>query len=281
MDAYYEPEVIAQAPFREMHPEPNHERGGNMYFTEFVYDDSRCYSKLYVFFKYIGFVIYSSTLTRCVSSSASFFSAMIGVMFVSTLNSARYEFQHYSRYGSVFASVDEYKTWKMSLWPASRVAFSVVELGIKMWYFVTSFPPEFEYQNACDVGTSLFNIHIILLLLTYIIVGSCSMCILSMAFCYGTGMHQTRSRHIFRVNGEVGAARVSIVPRAAAGVAGTAGVIELAADTVINEECCICMDTENTQQWVLLPCAHKFHGSCISKWRITHDTCPLCRNDLV
>jgi len=210
-------------------------------------------------------------------------------MFLSTTNCARYEYQHYSRYGTLFSSIDEYKTWKTSLWPTSRVAFSMIELGIKMWYFVKSFPLEMEFQNACDVGISIFNIHIVLLLLTYSILGSCSFCVMTGAYCYG--MHHTRSRHIFRGNGG-GVAGVGVGAGGGGGRSGGVGVgvgvgvdstvIELTADSVTNEECCICicMDVDNTQTWVVLPCAHRFHRSCIWQWFVTRHTCPVCRLDM-
>jgi RNA polymerase subunit RPABC4/transcription elongation factor Spt4 len=44
-----------------------------------------------------------------------------------------------------------------------------------------------------------------------------------------------------------------------------------------NDECCICMDTENTSEWLMLPCGHKFHRQCISTWLHTNQTCPICR----
>jgi hypothetical protein len=46
-----------------------------------------------------------------------------------------------------------------------------------------------------------------------------------------------------------------------------------------NIECTICLETEGT----LVPttCGHKFHTNCLMEWLSTHDTCPVCRNNLV
>lgn len=46
-----------------------------------------------------------------------------------------------------------------------------------------------------------------------------------------------------------------------------------------NIECTICLDSEGT----LVPttCGHKFHTNCLLEWLSTHDTCPVCRNNLV
>lgn len=46
-----------------------------------------------------------------------------------------------------------------------------------------------------------------------------------------------------------------------------------------NIECTICLESEGT----LVPttCGHKFHTNCLIEWLSTHDTCPVCRHDLV
>ncbi len=44
------------------------------------------------------------------------------------------------------------------------------------------------------------------------------------------------------------------------------------------EECSICMDLDNTKAWIILPCGHKFHNSCIVQWLNTQQTCPICRH---
>jgi len=48
-----------------------------------------------------------------------------------------------------------------------------------------------------------------------------------------------------------------------------------------NEECSICLDIDNIQTWIILPCGHKYHGSCVSTWLQTHKTCPICRFNIM
>ena len=96
----------------------------------FVYDDYRFFSKMYVFLKLLGLTTYTTTLTRCYSKD--FYILMIGFMSIATINSLRYEYEHSMRYGTIFSSVEEFKEWKIKLWPKSRIVFSIIELGIKM-----------------------------------------------------------------------------------------------------------------------------------------------------
>ena len=44
-----------------------------------------------------------------------------------------------------------------------------------------------------------------------------------------------------------------------------------------NEEYCICLDMDNTGEWSILQCGHKFHGTCVSTWLRSHQTYPVCR----
>jgi hypothetical protein len=40
--------------------------------------------------------------------------------------------------------------------------------------------------------------------------------------------------------------------------------------------CMICLSSMNSDH-VSLPCMHRFHRNCISRWLYTHTTCPVCR----
>lgn len=183
-------------------------------------------------------------------------------MFLSTMNSIRYEYKHYKRYRTIFLSIDEFEIWKNKLLPKSRVIFSTIELAIKLWFFIKIFPPQFEFRNLCNIGDSIFKIHILLLFLVYVIVGMFSIFILFSIYCHDIFNHQQHTSTI-----------------------GQRKNVSLPIPILIidnqNEECSICLDTENIQTWTILPCAHKFHGSCVSTWLLTHQTCPICRFNII
>ena len=225
-------------------------------FPEFIYDSRRIYAKLYVFFKFMGIVVYGTTLSHC--NKFDFFIIMIAAMIVSTLNSFRYEYEHFRRYGTVFSSLDDYKKWKQNLYPRSRILFSTIELIIKIIYFVNTFPPQCFFGNLCEIGESIFKIHILALLMIYIIVG-----VFCMFFCSLVNHYPNSHRHY-----NIRQTTVSLP-------------VTLLLDTNQNEECCICLDIDNTNGWSMLPCGHKFHGSCVSTWLRTHQTCPICRLHMI
>ena len=52
-------------------------------------------------------------------------------------------------------------------------------------------------------------------------------------------------------------------------------------DSFEEKSCGICLgDFEKNQQILIIPCLHKFHFDCISKWLIKKTTCPFCQIDL-
>ena len=76
------------------------------YFWNNDSNNRRICAKLYVFFKFIGLIFYTISLQTCYNSN--FFIGMIVAMFLSTINSARYEYAHFKRYGTIFSSVNEF-----------------------------------------------------------------------------------------------------------------------------------------------------------------------------
>jgi hypothetical protein len=187
---------------------------------------------------------------------------MIGAMFLSTMNSIRYEYKHYKRYGTIFSSIDEFEMWKNELWPKSRVVFSTIELAIKLGFFIKTFPPQFEFRNLCNIGESAFKMHILVLFLLYITVGMFSIFILSSIYCNDVFNHQQHTSTIRQHKNISLPIPILIIDNQ-------------------NEECSICLDKDYTQTWTILPCAHKFHGSCVSTWLQTNQTCPICRFNII
>lgn len=219
------------------------------YNEEFIYDDSRICQKLYVFFKFIGLIFYSMTLRTCYKPY--FYIGMIIAMFLSMMNSARYEYAHFKRYGTQFSSLNEYSIWKNKLRPKSKIFCATIELSIKTVYFIKTFPPQCQFDNLCEIGESIFKIHILFLFAVYIIFGIFSIFLLWSIYC------NNYSQPVPFINHH--------------------NVVPLLIPVALREECCICLDTENTCAWSILPCGHKFHMSCILTWLHSNQTCPVCR----
>lgn len=235
----------------------------------FIYEDHRFFSKMYVLIKSFGLVLYVTTLTRC--TDPLFYIIMNGVMCLSITNSARYEYRHYQRLGTRFTSIQEYDQWKSSLWPKTRIVFSTAELTIKVVYFVQTFPPQFEFSNACNSGKSIFMIHVFAVLFIYFI--SCIFTTWIYCCVYSPNTAPTNSA----VNADTS---VSIH------IASYHVPIQFPGATPPpDNECCICLDSNESSTsmttsplpWVELPCKHMFHRECVSRWLVTHDTCPVCR----
>lgn len=220
----------------------------NIQISYFIYDDRRFFSKLYVLLKIIGIIFYTITLSSC--NNYDYFIIMILFMTLSMINSFRYEYSHYKRYNTIFSSIDEYKIWKNKLYPKSRILFSFIEGIIKIIFFIHIFPPKFDVRNLCEIGDTFFKIHILALFMIYIFILIFIICFLWAIHC-----NDYPNRHI-------------IFPK----------ILRIINNQ--NEECCICLDIGNINNWAILPCGHKFHYSCILLWMRTNQTCPVCRISL-
>lgn len=209
--------------------------------------------------KSFGLVLYTTTLTRC--THPDFYIVMILAMFAALSNSARYEYEHFRRYGTTFSSIAEFETWKASLWPKSRVLLSMIEVGIKIGYLINTFPPMFDFRDVCDAGESVFKIHIMVVIGLYIIVGIFSMFCFC---CYNNDPSQIQSVQAVHEPLQIDLP----IHRPSPVILRTV------------QECCICMDNDCIQPWSSLPCGHMFHASCVSRWIDTHHTCPVCRFDM-
>jgi len=225
----------------------------------FIYNDSRFFSRMYVGLKCIGVIVYAGTLTSCAVESLYFYMSMICVMFMSAVNSARYEYCHYKRYGTSFYSAEEFDIWKSGLYPKSRIFFSVTEFLIKLGYFVYIFPPEFDFINRCASGESIFKLHILALTLTYVLSGGVFAFLLLYFYCCNSSRDMV----------------ICVIPVMTP--IQTQNLIQN--QSQYECECCICLEraSESTMAWSMLVCGHKFHTECVSAWLVHHKTCPICR----
>jgi hypothetical protein len=236
--------------------------------TDFIYDDRRSFSKVYIFCKYAGLIFYMNTLLPC---NKPLLNVMVGLMCLSTVNSARYEFAHYRKYGYRFSSIAEFDAWKSQQYPKSRLVFSLGELGLKIGYSITTFPPQFDFSfgTLCSMGESVLNVHILVLFMQYIIACIFSMYLLYSGCCFGARYYHTHPANQLRNHVRVRDRVRSLDP------------VAVAVAVPSNEECCICLDKDNEQPWGVLPCAHTFHAACITRWVATQQpNCPVCRFDM-
>ena len=81
------------------------DNNGRVVFPEFIYDDHRRWSIIYTYLKLLGLIFYTVTLHTC--SKPDFYIIMIVVMFLSTINSMRYEYQHYKSMEQYFLHLEK------------------------------------------------------------------------------------------------------------------------------------------------------------------------------
>jgi hypothetical protein len=48
-----------------------------------------------------------------------------------------------------------------------------------------------------------------------------------------------------------------------------------------NEVCCICTESFQNSNQIILSCSHHFHMKCIFEWFGTNKSCPLCRKTFI
>ena len=240
--------------------------------TDFVYEDRRSFSKVYIFCKYIGLIFYMNTLLPC---NKLLLNVMMGVMFLSSVNSTRYEFAHYCKYGSRFSSIAEFDAWKRRQYSKSRIVFSFGELGLKIWYGITTFPPQFDFsfKTKCSFGDSVLKVHMLVLFMVYIVASVFSMYLVFHGCCFDFTYYHTHPANRLRNHVPV---HDQVRPLDAVAVSVA---VSMAASS--HEECCICLDKDNSAPWGVLPCAHTFHAACITRWVATQQpNCPICRFDM-
>lgn len=221
-------------------------------YPEFIYDDRRIFSKIYVIFRLLCLIFYLLTLPTC--NNPKFYIGMVLAMFLSAINSARYEYAHFKRYGTTFSSVNEYVKWKNELLPKSRIFFLAIEVALKIVYLIKNFPPQFDFNNLCEIGESVLKIHILVLFIIYAISAFFTVFIILMIYCVDCFNYRPSRRY-------------------------KPALLQITMNQT--EECCICLDMDNTREWSILHCGHKFHSSCVSTWLRSHQTCPVCRYHII
>jgi hypothetical protein len=241
--------------------------------TDFVYDERRSFSRMCLFCKYIGIVFYINTLPSC---NKTILTVIMSLMFLSAFNSARYEFAHYRKYGTRFSSIAEFDAWKSRQFPKSRLVFSFGELGLKIWYGIHTFPPQFDFSFAtkCGMGESVLKVHMLVLFTLYIIASIFSMYLIYSGCCFDALYNHHPAQNI-RNHRQVQDLVRSLDPVA------VAVSVDVSVAASPQEECCICLDKDTEQPWGVLPCAHTFHAACITRWVATQQpNCPICRFDM-
>lgn len=48
----------------------------------------------------------------------------------------------------------------------------------------------------------------------------------------------------------------------------------------LTEDCPICLNTLNENDYTKIECGHKFHFSCLHEWILQENTCPFCRKSI-
>jgi len=247
----------------------------------FIYNDKRCCSKLYILFKLMGILIYSYTLTACYNAYRNFFLGMISVMGVGLINSARYEYAHIKRFGTVFNGIYEFTSWKKTLWPKSRLFISLSELAIKIGYLIKIFPPTFdtlEFDIQCEIGTTIFKLHVIGIIILYIL---STMFLTSMFMSFwicnrfntldlpasnNNNSNSNSSNSISNSNNNNSNILLPVTT-----------IFPATTEQLVNECCIICLDDKPTNGLSMLRCGHTFHTLCIAKWLEREPSCPICR----
>jgi len=241
----------------------------------FIYDDKRLCQRVFLFIKTVGLAFYTTTISMCNFKSMDLHIVIIlAFMFLSIIasicNSLRYEYVLYLRYDTVFESYTELMAWKAGLRPNLALAFSGIEMTIKLIFLIFSLPLEITfYERArdlsktnttmpsiCESGKSILKIHILVALAIY------AVAIIFTAFLFVSFLSLPGERQPNQRQQHQPQPRPMLLQ----------GPLPLYPET----ECCICLD-KTYQPWITMPCAHSFHYTCISEWVARNPSCPVCR----
>jgi len=257
-------------------------------YSVFIYDEKRLCARLCLLVKTIGLAFYTTTISMCdfkrMDARIVF---LLACVFASTLASVcislRYEYALYLKYGTAFAAVSEFNTWKATQ-RAGLTTATGIEVCMKIIFLIFSLPIEISFYDnetetisLCEIGKSLLKIHVLGLLVMY------ALALTFTAFAFISfimssnrmplqpeqpRLHpqpQPQHQHQHQLQMQRRPIRLQLpVP------GGESGVV------YPQTECCICLD-KTDQAWITMPCAHSFHYTCISEWVAHSPSCPVCR----
>lgn len=245
----------------------------------FLYNETRTCSRFFLLVKACGFTFYTTGAIMCLIQDShiihnitfiTYFLSTLG-MFASLCNTARYEYAFYQIYGKVFTSIQEYNAWKLLQMPGLKNVFEVIEIILKAGFLLTSSPFKFEINDPenkvsiCEFTIIFFKVHIIIVLGIYLICFFFLICIYS-SFKVTSFLYTA----VQTVQNEI----ITYIPTVSPN-----SVVFYFFDK--ESTCCICMD-KTSEPWVMTPCAHSFHRTCLSIWNETQTTpsCPICRRNI-
>ena len=190
-----------------------------------------------IMFLFDIFCVYSSYDSIEKDGVFMHYSATIFAVFLSILNSIRYENNYWnSAYGRNFLTKENYTVWKRQNSKNIKYFIGTIEYILKITFFYHSFP----IQNL-----SPYSISILLLQLNIgLFIIFVKLCIIYFIYWISKTLYNNWKN-----------------PRKY---------------KKINNECSICMQ-ENEKYWIKTICNHEFHYDCLKEWHKYSMICPYCR----
>ena len=232
---------------------------------DFIYDEKRVFKKTLLIIKSITllfhfFCLYINFDSIEKNNSFIYYGLTLFSTFLCVCNNVRYEYAHIKIYGKHFTSIDEFRLWEKKHQLICLTSFLIVfEITVHIFFFCMTIT-KLSFVNTkiqfYSISWLILELYAILcfFIVVFVLIFCCSLNIpLFDWFFIDNSTHQPRL--IMDIH-----------------------AIHIYIDQ--ESECCICMD-KNTNVWLNLPCAHKFHRECIAQWLTTNDTCPICRSSSV
>jgi hypothetical protein len=165
------------------------------------------------------------------------YSATIFAVFLSILNSIRYEYNYLnSAYGRYFLTKKKYTVWKRQNSKNLTYFLGAIEYILKITFFYHSFPVRDLKPYSISILLLQLNIGLFIIFV--------KLCIIYFVYwiiktLYNNWKYPKKYKKI-------------------------------------NDECAICMEI-NDNYWVKTICKHEFHYDCLKEWHKYTRICPYCR----